>query len=148
MRQAVLFVVPRGEPACVHLAGAGRRGEWGRSGHAAVPAALWALDYSEHQLVRPRPRNVAERLFREVDFSPGSLRGLSKKSGLPGRYASVPSTPALAATRLGPSSQAPGCRYITSNLCATLNRWNDGRVTGGSREAVWAATIRGDALPA
>ena len=44
MRQAVLFVVPRGEPACVHLAGAGRRGEWGRSGHAAVLAALEILD--------------------------------------------------------------------------------------------------------
>jgi hypothetical protein len=35
-RQAVLFVVPCGEPACVHLTGFVPCGEAGRSGHTAV----------------------------------------------------------------------------------------------------------------
>src|SRR5262249_27583217 len=56
--------------------------------------------------------------------------------------------PALAATRFGPSSQAPDCRYKTSNCCATVNRWSGGGVTRASREAVWADTKRGDALSA
>src|SRR5262249_12712430 len=66
--QPRLLVVARGEPAGVHLAGAGRRGGRGGSGHAAVLTALGALGYSDHWLVRPRPWNLAGRLSGKPTF--------------------------------------------------------------------------------